>query len=62
MKTMVSIAADPVTEPVHQVTTLTCWRQFTQDKPTIAELLPTNTFERPDKAERIVYDETRIDY
>ncbi|PXX58465.1 TniB protein [Nocardia tenerifensis] len=57
-----SIAADPVTEPVRQLTTLTGWRQFTRDKPTIPELLPANEFERLDEAERIRYDETRIDY
>ncbi|MEV6360338.1 TniB family NTP-binding protein [Nocardia asteroides] len=57
-----SITADPVTEPVRQLTTLTGWRQFTRDKPVIPPLLPTIEWEHLGDTERGYYDETRIDY
>lgn len=55
-------SADTATEPARQLTTLTGWRRFTQDKHTIPELLPHKELVRLDEVARVLYDEARIDY
>ncbi|MFI6368353.1 TniB family NTP-binding protein [Nocardia sp. NPDC050630] len=55
-------ALDRATEPAHQLTTLTGWRGFTQDKPTVPDLLLGDGWARLDEAERARQDEIRIDF
>jgi hypothetical protein len=56
------VVSTVATEPVRQLTTLTGWRRFTQDKHTIPELLSCKELTQLDEVDRILYDEDRIDY
>jgi len=46
----------------HHLTTLEGWRRFVTDAPASLELLPGAEWERLESADRLAYDEARLDY